>query len=147
MDFIPYLWILAGIVLVGVEFFTPGFVVIFFGMGALLTGILTLIIPGLNQNILWQFIIWALSSVSTLFIFRRFFKKTFRGKEIADDGSDEFVGQLAEVTETLTPSKPGWVKFQGTLWKAISYDATCQPGDIVEIMKKDNLTLIVSKRE
>jgi len=139
MDFIPYLWVLAGILLACLEIFTPGFVVIFFGIGALMTGILALIFPGLNQNLLWQFIIWAISSVGSLALFRRFFKKTFHGKEI--------IGQVAEVTETVSPSKAGWVKFQGTLWKAISYDATCHPGDVVEIMKKDNLTLIVSKRE
>lgn len=147
MDWLPYIWILAGVLLAGLELLTPGFVVIFFGIGAVITGILSLFIPGLSQNLLIQFLIWAATSVGSLGIFRRFFKKTFRGKVIEDDGADEYVGQIAEVTEAISQTKPGWVKFQGTAWKAITYDAPLAPGDTVEIMKKDNLTLVVSKRE
>lgn len=147
MDFLPYIWILAGVLLAGLELLTPGFVVIFFGIGAVITGVLSLFIPGLSADLLIQFLIWAASSVGSLALFRRFFKKTFRGKVIEDDGRDEYVGQIAEVTDAISPDKPGWVKFQGTSWKAITYDAPLKPGDTAEIMKKDNLTLVVSKRE
>ncbi|RPJ05870.1 MAG: NfeD family protein [Spirochaetaceae bacterium] len=147
MDFIPYLWILIGVILSGLELLTPGFVVIFFGIGAVITGLLSLIIPGMNTNILAQFITWIASSFLSLGIFRKFFKKVFMGKEISDDGTDEYVGQTATVTEPVTEKKPGRVTFHGTTWKAITFDQACEPGDIVEIMKKDNLTLIVSKRD
>ncbi|MBN1524691.1 MAG: NfeD family protein [Spirochaetales bacterium] len=147
MDFLPYLWILAGIILSGLELLTPGFVVIFFGIGAVLTGLLSLVIPGMAENFIAQAIVWIISSFSSLFIFRRFFKRTFQGKEIADTGEDEFVGHEARVTENISQKRPGRVQFQGTSWKAITYDHSCKPGDTVEIMKKDNLTLIVSKKE
>ncbi len=147
MDFLPLLWLLAGVLLIGLELLTPGFVVIFFGIGALLTGLLSLLIPGLSSSVLLQFLIWGGSSLLSLFALRRFFKRTFRGKEIEDNGQDEFVGQTAQVTEAITQKKPGRVSFQGTTWKAITYDSDLTAGDSVEIMKKDNLTLIVSKRE
>ncbi|HEQ71189.1 MAG TPA: NfeD family protein [Spirochaetia bacterium] len=147
MEFLPYLWILAGVILAGMELLTPGFVVIFFGIGAVITGLLSLLIPGLSESIFLQSLIWAFSSFLTLGIFRRFFKRTFRGKEIADDGLDEFVGNQAKAVESISPKKPGRVLFQGTTWKAITYDTPIKKGDIVEIMKKDNLTLIVSKIE
>jgi membrane protein implicated in regulation of membrane protease activity len=147
MDFLPLLWLLAGVLLIGLELLTPGFVVIFFGIGALLTGLLSLLIPGLSASVLLQFLIWGGSSLLSLFALRRFFKRTFRGKEIEDNGQDEFVGQTAQVTEAITQKKPGRVSFQGTTWKAVTYDSDLTAGDSVEIMKKDNLTLIVSKRE
>jgi membrane protein implicated in regulation of membrane protease activity len=147
VDFLPYIWLLAGVLLIGLELLTPGFVVVFFGIGALITGILSLIIPGMSNSLLAQFLTWAASSLLSLALLRRFFKKTFGGKEITDDGSDEYVGQTAEVVEAITQKKPGRVSFQGTTWKAITYDEDIAPGDTVEIMKKDNLTLVVSKRD
>ncbi|OGP59493.1 MAG: hypothetical protein A2V67_04945 [Deltaproteobacteria bacterium RBG_13_61_14] len=147
MEFLPYLWLLAGVLLIGLELLTPGFVVIFFGIGALLTGLLSLLIPGFSASLLLQFLVWGASSLLSLFAFRRLFKRTFRGKVIEDDGHDEFVGQTAEVIEPISQKKAGRVSFQGTTWKAITYDSDVAAGDSVEIMKKDNLTLIVSKRE
>jgi membrane protein implicated in regulation of membrane protease activity len=147
MEFLPYIWLLAGVLLIGLELLTPGFVVIFFGIGALITGLLSLLIPGFSASLLLQFITWGATSLLSLFAFRRFFKRTFRGKVIEDTGEDEFVGQTAEVIEAVTHNKPGRVSFQGTTWKAVTYDSDLSAGDSVEIMKKDNLTLIVSKRE
>jgi membrane protein implicated in regulation of membrane protease activity len=147
MDFLPYLWLLAGILLIGLELVAPGFVIVFFGLGALVTGLLSLLIPGLSGAWIPQLIIWGASSLLSLGLLRRFFKNTFRGKVIEDDGSDDYVGQFAEVTEPISAVKPGRVKFQGTSWKAMTFDTDLVPGDTVEIMKKDNLTLMVSKRE
>ena len=146
VDFLPFIWLLAGVLLMGLELLTPGFVVIFFGIGAIITGLLSFI-PGIRDSLLLQFLIWAGSSLLSLGLLRRFFTKTFRGKEITDDGSDQYVGRTAEVVEAITQKKSGRVSFQGTTWKAITYDEDIAPGDTVEIMKKDNLTLIVSKRE
>jgi membrane protein implicated in regulation of membrane protease activity len=147
MDFLPYIWLLVGVLLIGLELLTPGFVVVFFGIGALINGLLSLLIPGLSLNFLIQFLLWGGTSLLSLLALRRFFKRTFRGKEIADDGHDEFVGQTAEVIEAVTQKKPGRVSFQGTTWKAVTYDSDLAAGDSVEIMKKENLTLVVSKRE
>jgi membrane protein implicated in regulation of membrane protease activity len=146
MDFLPYLWLLAGVLLIGLELLTPGFVVVFFGIGALITGILSLLIPGMPGAFLAQFLTWGATSLLSLIALRRFFTRTFRGKEIADDGHDEFVGQTVEVIEAITHNKAGRVRFQGTTWKAVTYDSDLAAGDSAEIMKKDNITLIVSKQ-
>ena len=49
------------------------------------------------------------------------------------------------MTEEITPDKAGRVKFEGTSWKAISYTETLKSGEEVEILKKENLTFIVTK--
>ncbi|MBN1412622.1 MAG: NfeD family protein [Spirochaetales bacterium] len=145
MDFIPLIWLILGVVIMGLEFVIPGFVVFFFGVGALLVAGLSWLVPGLKDNIFLQILIWLASSGLTLGFFRKYFASIFKGKVIKDKGEDEFVMQRATVTEEIKKNKYGRVTFQGTSWKAISYDENIGVGDQVEIMKKDNLTLVVKK--
>lgn len=150
MDFysyLPYLWLILGLVCIGLEFIIPGFVIFFFGAGAVIMAVLTGLIPGLSAHIPLQIIIWLATSVMTLGFFRRFFRGTFRGKLIKSDDEEEFRGKLATVVESLRENHPGRVTFQGTTWKAVTYDEPAAAGDTVEIIKKENLTLIVSRRE
>jgi len=143
----PYIWLFLGLLFIGLEFVMPGFVIFFFGAGALLTSLLCWLVPGLDTQIPLQIIIWLVTSFLSLGFLRRFFRGTFRGRLIQSDDEEEFRGKLATVTEAIRENHPGRVTFQGTTWKAVTYDEPVNPGDVVEIMKKENLTLIVSKRE
>jgi inner membrane protein len=144
-SYIALIWLIAGLLMIGAEFLIPGFVIFFFGVGAVILSALTWLIPGLRNNYILQLIIWLVSSGLSLGFFRKFFSKIFKGKEQKDTGEDEFVCKTAEVIEPISDNKPGRVRFEGTTWKAITYNEKINPGDIVEILKKDNLTLIVSK--
>jgi membrane protein implicated in regulation of membrane protease activity len=75
---------------------------------------------------------------------RRRFSRIFRGT-VLNSTSDERVGKIAVVNEEITPDSPGRVRYQGTTWKAISYTERFKPGDKVEIIEEEDLTLIVSK--
>ena len=44
------MWLALGLVLAVSEFFVPGFVIIFFGAGAILTGIVKLVFSGLGDG-------------------------------------------------------------------------------------------------
>ena len=80
----------------------------------------------------------------SLAFLRKYLSKIFRGKTLIEDGSGPS-GRTAEVTERITPQEPGRVHFRGTTWKAMSYSETFEPGDSVEILKEEGLTLIVTK--
>ena len=147
MDYIPYIWLILGLVLLASEFLIPGFVIFFFGVAAIVMAGITLLIPGLSTNFPLQILIWLFSSGLTLGIFRRFFRKTFKGKVIKGDDEEEFRGRIATTLEAISNNHPGRVSFQGTSWKAIAYDEKIKKGDTVEILKKENLTLIVTKRD
>lgn len=144
-SYIALIWLIAGLLMIGAEFIIPGFVIFFFGVGAIILSVLTWLIPGLRSNYILQLILWLASSGLTLAFLRKFFSKIFKGKEQRDTGEDEFVCKTAEVIEPILKNKPGRVSFEGTTWKAIAYDEIIKAGDIVEILKKDNLTLIVRK--
>ena len=132
-----------GLIFIGAEFFVPGVVVVFFGAGALLTSLLSAIIPGIKSSMGLQIILWLASSSLSLALLRRYFAKVFRGKTLTTDGSDPS-GKSAQVIERITPQTPGRVHYQGTTWKASSYNESFESGDTVEILKQDGLTLIVT---
>ena len=60
------------------------------------------------------------------------------------DDSD-FAGKQAEVVKAIKPDKPGRVRFEGTTWKAVSFDETMKAGEKVEILRKESLTFVVTK--
>lgn len=54
-------WVLAGFVLIGLELVIPSFTIIWFGLGALLVGILVALVPALPDWL--QVLLWAIASV------------------------------------------------------------------------------------
>lgn len=138
-----FLWGVLGVVLIAAELLIPGFVIFFFGAGALITALLSGIIPAVGSSFGWQGLIWGLASVGSLIVLRRRFSKTFRGT-VFNPISDKDVGKSAVVTEPISPEKPGRVRYQGTTWNAVSYTEDFHPGDRVEIIKEENLTLVVT---
>ena len=141
----PEFWALAGLLFVAAEFLGPNFVLFFFGVGALLTGVATAIFPPLGGSLLLQVLVWLGASVGTLLSLRRYLKGVFRGRVDRKPLEDVYSGKEATVVEAIDAGHSGRVRFQGTTWDAISYDDSFAPGDTVQILKHDNLTLIVAK--
>jgi len=139
-----FIWALIGLLFIGLEFAFPGFVVFFFGVGALITSLLSAIIPGLKSSMIPQILIWLGTSSLSLAFLRKYLAKVFRGRMLVGSG-DEASGKTAEVLERITPDTPGRVHFQGTTWKALSYTETLEKGEIVTVLKQEGVTLIVSK--
>lgn len=137
-----FVWALTGLLMIGSEMFMPGFVIFFFGMGAISTAFLSAIIIPVGGSLALQVLIFALSSIFSLVFLRKRFAKVFRGS-LLNPEKPQFIDQEGEVLEAITADKPGRVKFNGTSWKAVSYKETFEPGDPVEILEQDGLTLVV----
>jgi membrane protein implicated in regulation of membrane protease activity len=138
-------WAIAGIILIISEFFIPGFVIFFFGAGALLNALLTAVIPALKSNILVQVIIWLGFSGLSLFTLRRYFARIFRGLFLDSRSSTDQAGEKVDVVEDISPKKPGRIRYQGTTWRAVSFTESFKAGEKVEILKKENLTFVVTR--
>ncbi len=145
VNFGPLVWFIAGIIFFLAELAIPGFVIFFFGVGAWITGIVTLF--GV-RDINIQLAVFLGSSLISLILFRKEGKKIFEGKvktlENADDEIlESFKGKRAKVVQEIIPgSIPGKVEFRGTLWNAIS-DEKIEKDEVVEIIERDNITLKV----
>ena len=55
-------------------------------------------------------------------------------------GAEAMLGATAEVVERCDPE--GWVKLDGELWRARA-DGSVEPGERVEVLAVDGLTLVV----
>ncbi len=137
-------WFVAGLVLFLLELLIPGFVIIFFGVGAWVTAIVCLIHnPGVNI----QIIIFAVTSILSLIALRRLIQnKFFYSRETSADVDDEFTGKEAEAKSDIGPGKKGKVEFKGTIWKADS-NSDIKEGQSVIILEKDNFTLFVEPKK
>lgn len=145
MSWLPLVWAIIGLVFVGAEFILPGLVIIFFGIGALITAAVSALLPPVAASILLQTLTWIGSSVVTLAVLRRRFARVFRGT-LLNEPEEDLVGKRAEVTAPVGPDQPGRIRLQGTTWKAITYDEmNFQPGDPVDVIKQEGATLIVTQ--
>ena len=137
------IWFVIGLILIILEFLIPGLITIFFGIGAWIVSVICLFLD-ISLNL--QLSIFLISSVLLLVSLRKWFKALFTRKpgtgRAEDEVADEFIGQKAVVTEKITPNRKGRVEFRGSYWTAESYE-TIPEGASVEILDKDNITLIV----
>ncbi|OFY59553.1 MAG: hypothetical protein A2V50_02255 [Bacteroidetes bacterium RBG_19FT_COMBO_42_10] len=139
------IWFIIGLVLLLLELVMPGFVIFFFGVGAWVTALLCLFTdPGINI----QVIVFAVSSVLALLIFRRMIQNKFIYSK--DDRSaaveDEFTGKEGIAVEDFGPDKKGKVEFKGTSWQAESA-SDIKAGQTVVILEKRNIKLFVEPKK
>jgi membrane protein implicated in regulation of membrane protease activity len=136
------IWFLIGLGLLLLELILPGLVIVFFGVGAWVTALVTAF-TDINLN--WQILIFLVASLLGLVLLRKYLKKRFfdrTNKEI-DDQLEEFIGHKAMAIEDFEGGT-GKVEFKGTLWSARS-EAPVTRGDWVIIRSKDGLTFNVEK--
>lgn len=146
MEYLPYIWAALGLVLIGAEFLLPSFMILFFGVGGLITAGLTALVPGLRESLTAQVLVWLGTSTLTLFSLRHWLRGIFHGTVQPALGDEEdFAGKPAVVVEPITPQRPGRVRFQGTTWSARSYEGSFAAGANVQVVKHDNLALVVTQ--
>lgn len=138
------IWLIAAIVLVIIELLTAGFGVICFAIGALfsaLTGFL-------GAGLLWQLLVFAVTSVLTFVFLRPVLLKVLdRKSKDVKTNADALIGKIAVVSETIDVSQNiGRVAVDGDDWKAVSDDGSViQKGEKVEIVSRDSIILTVKK--
>jgi membrane protein implicated in regulation of membrane protease activity len=135
------LWFLAGLALILAELFVPGFVIIFFGLGAWITA--SLIALGIIESFNTQLLVFIVSSLVTLLLFRRqgkhYFEGRVSGKVGAAHSMEDVRGERAVALTDIHPNKlDGEVEFNGSTWKAVS-DVEIRKGSTVEIVERNNL--------
>ncbi len=132
-------WFLIGLIFALAELAMPGFVVIFFGIGAWLVTVLVLL--GLLPSFNGQMLVFLLASVAALVLFRKQSRKIFKGKVTGKDQAvDGVIGEKAVVAVDIRPDQlDGKIELHGTLWSATA-DEFVAKGAIVEIVARQNLT-------
>lgn len=142
----PLVWFIIGILFLFAELIMPGFIIFFFGIGALVTALLTLLFG--IENVAVQILIFIASSMLSLVFLRKFFSKLFKGKVDAKGNvNDEFIGRKVIVAREIKPnSLKGKVELNGALWEADS-EFYIKKDAVVEVIARKDLTLIVKPIE
>ena len=136
-----WIWILLGLLLLLAELLTPGgFYIIFFGIGAVIVGVLA----GFNAaGPLWfQFILFSILSVLTLWLFREKLLQLTQGERRKN--VDSLVGETAVATEEIHLNAVGKAELRGTSWNARNVgDKPLTRGQRCIVERVEGLTIFV----
>jgi membrane protein implicated in regulation of membrane protease activity len=137
-------WLVAGGVLVLLEFLVPGLVVVFLGLGALLTGGV-LYLQWITDPV-GLLLFFALSSIVMLATLRRLVMRFYPSdsERVEADEDKLLIGQKATVVSTVYPNDfSGRIRFSGTTWSARSAGGTIPDGTEVVIVGRENIHFVV----
>lgn len=148
MDDLWYVWFIIGALFIVAEIFTSGFVLLWFGAGALIAGLLALTgIVGLPLQIVVFLAVSILMAVASKTIFERFFMRDSPGRELKT-GMDALPGRIGVVVENSTgPARECAVKVFGSTWRAfpVDSDEALKEGEQVKIERVEGASVYVRK--
>ena len=141
------LWIVLGVVLIIAEIFTFGFVLFWFGVGALAAALASFL--GVS-SFGWQFLIFATISIVCTVMSRMIFAKSFRHDEenSVKTGADSMPGQIGTVTIASKGAlHEGAVKVFGSTWTAFPEEGEMPllEGEKVKVVRIKGSSIYVSK--
>jgi membrane protein implicated in regulation of membrane protease activity len=116
MAFSWWHWLLLGLLLALAEMAAPGgFYIIFFGVAAVVVGVLTL--TGIVEAAWLQWLLFSLLSIGLLLFFRNRVLTIVQGDPQAPP-VDQLAGEIAVAIGDLEPGAVGRVELRGTVWSA-----------------------------
>jgi membrane protein implicated in regulation of membrane protease activity len=147
-NYLWILWAILGTVLIVAEVFTTGFVLLWFGIGALAAGLAALV--GVDSIII-QFLIFAVVSLGLTAASRTIFVNYFSREKSGGDlktGVEALPGKVGTVVSSSRGSlHEGAVKVFGSTWTAYPDDGEepLEAGDRVEVVRVQGASIYVKK--
>jgi membrane protein implicated in regulation of membrane protease activity len=140
MDMQWWHWAVLGLGLGLLELATPGgFFIVFFGVGALLVALMSLL--GFGGPPWVQWVTFGVLSVVTLFFFRDPLLRRMRAGE-RNIPIDQITSDIAVVKEDIAPGAMGRAELRGSAWSALNVGGTfLHRGQRCSVRKVDGLTL------
>lgn len=137
-----WIWLLLGLFLLLGEILTPGgFFILFFGLGAILIGLLTAV--DVIRDLWIQCLLFSLISVSALLVFRRPLMEMMR-LPAENENVDSLVGETAVVLEEIGTGAIGKAEMRGTSWSARNIGARpLGRGERCKVERVDGLMLSI----
>jgi hypothetical protein len=134
-----WIWILIGLVLLGLEMVTASFFAFFFGVAALVTGVMVAFDVGGPE---WaQWLLFSALSLVSLRAFRGLLVAWMRSQEPVSP-VDTLQGEVATLLEDLSPGAVGKAELRGSAWTVQNGDKrTLSKGQRCRVYRVQSLTL------
>lgn len=138
-------WMVLGLFLGLAELVIPSFFIIWFGLGAILVGLVLLAAPGVGFTA--QVALWTLASVGLTVLWFRVFKKQ-QDKTRAGQ-ADNVIGEAGVLVRAVEPFGKGEVRFQrpvmgSEIWTCLADEAIAS-GERVRVVSVDGQLLKVAR--
>jgi len=146
MEWLWWHWVVLGIVLMLLELAVPAFFLMWFGLGAVVVGLLMLVFPDLSMA--YQVIAWTASSMLFVWLWFKVFKSNiFKTRAGLSRGT--FIGEVGLVTKDIRPYEKGQIRFQkpilgNEVWESIA-DEEIKAGERVKVLEVEGSVLRVSR--
>ena len=140
-------WVLLGIGLMILEMFLPSFIALWFGLGAVVVGMIAWLFPQLGVS--WEVLIWVVSSGLFVLLWFKVFKPNMVDKTKAGISRDAALGETGQVVRAPHGDGRGVVRFTMPVlgeneWDFLSVEDVVE-GDKVFIKDFSGNTLVVAK--
>ena len=136
----PWHWMTAGILLIGLELFAPTTILLWPGIAALITGLLTLVIPELSWQL--QVALFAVVTIMTTLAGRKLYKKNSQEQKSSslNRRADKLIGRHITLADAIN-NGVGGTYIDGTRWRVIGPDADA--GAVMVVTEMDGSSLVV----
>lgn len=137
-----HIWlIIAGVCFV-IEMLTVGFLIFWFGIGALLAMLVSFIFPG---NIVLQTIVFIVSSTLLTFLTKPLTDKLIKSDKKIQTNAYSIIGKKGIVIQDINEAHSvGQIKVLGEVWSAKTDDgSTIEKGTQIEVIRIDGVKAIV----
>ncbi len=147
MSDIWYIWLILGVLFIVAEIFTTGFVLLWFGIGALVAALLGLAGVGLPFQILAFLAVSIALTVASRTIFERFLMRGSPGRELRT-GIETLPGRVGVVVEASAGAlHEGAVRVFASTWRAFPAEGEepLREGEEVQIERVEGASVYVRR--
>lgn len=102
-------WLVFGMILILLELAVPSFTMLWFGLGALVVGVLLLLVPGISLTA--QILIWIIASSAFVLFWFKVLKPRMTDRTKAGISREAVLGETAMVTRVPEGDRRGEMRF------------------------------------
>jgi membrane protein implicated in regulation of membrane protease activity len=137
------IWVGIGLICMIIEIFTPGFLFMSFGIGAIITGLFSI----LNISVPVQIVIFIIVTF-VIFLFMRKISKKLMPVNTEETNIFALKQKTGTVVKEILPDSRGYVKVGGEEWSAVSeQNVKIEAGNKVIVSAVEGNKLVVNKVE
>ncbi|HLT04064.1 MAG TPA: NfeD family protein [Pseudomonas sp.] len=141
-------WVVGGLLLTLLELVIPAFFALWFGLGALLVGLLMLLPGELSPTL--QLLVWGLASLAMLALWFKVFRRDAH-KTLIGTADGAVLGEIGLLVGAVEPFQRGKVRFQRPIlgtdeWPCVA-ESAIPAGERVRVISVEGSYLKVAKAQ